>query len=594
MPTVRVLTVLVAGIACLVAPGCNTPRTTEKLRKSALVEASEGRFAQAAANINDLCGSYDTGEPKEAGGAPAVSGSLSDKQALLWHLERGMLGHLQGDWQLSDRHLDAAADLVDERRKKGIVTETGTMVANDTLRDYAGNAFEHIQLDYYRALNRTVQAELSTGLLGLKTTYFANLPPVIDHSTAAAVPVAAPAGTPAAVPADDQYGRAISFARRLTINQLKETEDAAGSHRYEDDPFGRVLAAALTWCPPLAARAEGDLQFADAMLKRAVQGYAHQTRVLTGDQPFRYEARARPELLDTLLVRTCRRYDREGFDQRLAEFGFQPGDPRLQQAELAPGAGMVLILNHVGFIAHPEVLDIRIIAVGGFPHPPSSDERAAGISGTSFTIGGLGFYAKGPGSEIVNHWAAIPVPGEVINRLLAPGGAAFMGFALPVHRPDRVNPPPAAIRAIPAAGGSETIRTLEVVSDLDAYARATLKDEQPKLLVKTLIRAAAKQVAAGTVTHELTKRNDGLGELLGAGLNLLTSAAATLSEVADTRSWSTLPDHIEARLLDLPAGSYALRLETTYGTVDLGTVKVPAGRLVVVPVRTYPEPALRP
>ena len=73
-------------------------------------------------------------------------------------------------------------------------------------------------------------------------------------------------------------------------------------------------------------------------------------------------------------------------------------------------------------------------------------------------------------------------------------------------------------------------------------------------------------------------------------VNLIGSTVATLSEVADTRAWTSLPDHIEGALLVLPAGSYSLILDTAYGPVECGGVTVEAGRMVVVPIRTFTEP----
>jgi hypothetical protein len=152
---------------------------------------------------------------------------------------------------------------------------------------------------------------------------------------------------------------------------------------------------------------------------------------------------------------------------------------------------------------------------------------------------------------------------------------------------------PASVRARPATGGTEVSRGMEVLSDLDAFARATLKDEQPGVLAKTMIRAAAKQTAVALAAHEVDKRNknkDGSPSLLAMAVNLIGSTMATFSEVADTRAWTSLPDHIEGALLDLPAGNYSLILDTIHGPIECGGVTVTADRLVVVPIRTFPEP----
>ena len=588
------------GVGLLLLPGCFTPRTTERMRMDTMRAVQAGDFPTAIGTTNELFESHFEGEPDETGGKPVQSQEVLTKQALLWHMERGLIDHLAGDVLTSNRHLDMAGELVDIRRSTGVVTEVATYVANDTLRDYAGNAFEHTQVDYYRALNRLLQAQRREGLYVPSQLAFT---PQVAGAAKPPVPFALNATDN--VQASDNYDRAINFARRMTINQLQETTDAAGGNRYDDDPFARFLAAALTYAPKPGDRSEVNTQFADVMLKRAMQGYTKQATVFgNGKQPFRYEVTRRPSLVETFFIRHSRAYDQTNFDERLAQYGIAADDPRLQTSALPKGHGSVLVLNHVGFITHPEVLDIRAVAAqfrGTIQ--PSPAEVARGHSAHRFEMGGVVFWAKGPGADVVNFWVPIPVPGDLIGKAVAPGGAAFMGFAIPVHAKDRPITQPATVRVRPAMGGNDIASPMEVLSDLDAFARATLKDEQPGVLAKTMIRAIAKQVAAGQLSREVEqgarkksgdpekdKQNKEVAQVLGLVTNLFASTAATLSEVADTRAWTTLPDHIEGALIDLPPGNYTLVLDTAYGPVECGGVTVQADRLVVVPIRTFPEP----
>jgi hypothetical protein len=575
-------------------PGCFTPRTTERMRMDTLRDVQAGEFAKAQGTVNELYESHFAGEPAEPGGSPEKSQAVLAKQALLWHMERGVIDHLAGDLLTSNRHLDAAGELVDIRRSRNVTKEVTTYVANDTVRDYAGNAFEHTQVDYYRALNRLLQAESSEGLYLPSQLAFTPAKPANGKT-----PVPFALNAKENVSAADNFDRAVNFTRRMTINQLQETADAASGNRYDDDPFARFLAAALTWTPKPGNRSEVNAQFADAMLKRAMQGYTKQAELFGGKQPFRYEVTRRPSLVETFFIRHSRAYDQTSFDERLGLYGLSKDDPRLTTSALPKGYGSVLVLNHVGFITHPEVLDIRAVAAqfhGSIQ--PTPEEAARGYTTERFSIGGVVFWAKGPGADVVNFWVPIPVPGDLIGKAIAPGGAAFMGFAIPVHAKDKPIQHPAVVRVSSAMGGSPTSHPMEVLSDLDAFARATLKDEQPGVLAKTMIRAVAKQVAAGQLAHEAEeatrdrhkrKEDDGTAQLVGLVANLFASTAATLSEVADTRAWTTLPDHIEGALIDLPPGHYALTLDTPAGPVECGGVTVEADRLVVVPIRTFPD-----
>ena len=583
------------GLGLLLLPGCFTPRTADAMRVESMKAVIENQQATAVGTLNELYESHFTGEIAEVGGSPTTKDKINAKQSLLWHMERGLVDHVFGDLLSSNLHLDRAGELVDERRTKTLVTEVGTFAANDTIRDFPGTAFEHTQVDYYRALNRVLQAEQREGIY-LPTHILAPLPPKPNEKRAVASTLWTLNGNDG-VSAADNYDRAINFSRRMTINQLQETKEAAGSNRYNDDPFARFLAATLTYAPKIGDRAEANRQFADVMLKKSMEGYTKQAEILTGKQPFRYEVSRRPETVERMYIRHCRAYDPDAFERSLSQYGLSATDPRIQNAALPAGHGSVLVLNHVGYITHPEVLDIRFVAAqfSGSQNPTPA-QAAQGHTSSKFYIGAVAFWATGPGSDVVKTWGALPIPSDLVQKLIAPGGAAFIGFAIPVHDVDRPILPPGTVRARPAGSTSNVgdfAKPLEVLTDLDAYARATLKDDQPGVLAKTMIRTAAKQTAVAVASHQVEKQNkdkDGVGQLLGLAVNLIGSAAMTFSEVADTRAWTTLPDHISGTLLDLPAGRYTLTIDTVLGPVECGGVIVEPGRVVVVPVRTFPEP----
>lgn len=566
---------IIAGTGLLLG-GCG--RSFDDQRVDAMRAVQNARYEVAVGEVNDLYDSHDLNEPAEAGGGKKDAAALNEKQALLWHMERGMIGQIAGDWKVSDRHLDEAARLVDDRRTKSLTREIGTVIVNDTLREYAGEAYEHLQVDYTRVLNRLVTAERDSGVLRLTAT---SLP--ADRPAQSAPPVPADAG-PSPFSPTDLYGQAVGIARRMTINQMQETADAAEGRRYHDDPFARLMAALTTLSLPPADRAESDQQFADVMVKKAFGAYAEMRKSLAGDKNLRYEVPERLRLLDTLLVRVCRPYDPEGFANRAREFGFAADDARLQTLSAPKGMGSVLVLNHVGFITRPEVLSFSLWAGGtATPRPGTS----------AISMGGVGFIVTGPGHEQVAMLPFFPLPPELVRTILAPGGAAYMGFEIPSHVPDRPIQPPARVvlRNTGAATG-EITTTMEVVSDLDAYARSTLKDRQPRLIFKTITRAVAKQVAAGVVTKAVMNHNNQdspANQLLGAAVNLFTSAAATLSESADIRAWTTLPDHIEASLIDVPPGTWAITIDPGYEATTVATATVRSGCVTILPVRTFPH-----
>jgi hypothetical protein len=99
---------------------------------------------------------------------------------------------------------------------------------------------------------------------------------------------------------------------------------------------------------------------------------------------------------------------------------------------------------------------------------------------------------------------------------------------------------------------------------------------------------------AATAAKEATKDQGVGGQLLGWAVGIGAHAAASASEAADTRHWGLLPDRIEATLAPIQAGKHRITLTHAGGTLDLGEIDVPAGRLVILPVRTFPNPVPNP
>ena len=97
-------------------------------------------------------------------------------------------------------------------------------------------------------------------------------------------------------------------------------------------------------------------------------------------------------------------------------------------------------------------------------------------------------------------------------------------------------------------GGTFQARS-EVLTDVDAIAFRNLQDRLPILVLKQVLRAAAKGAMAKTATDE--------GGLAGA---LLASAYNVVTEQADLRSWLTLPQSIQVARVVLPRGSHRLAL----------------------------------
>ena len=94
-----------------------------------------------------------------------------------------------------------------------------------------------------------------------------------------------------------------------------------------------------------------------------------------------------------------------------------------------------------------------------------------------------------------------------------------------------------------------TIATLETVEDVDALARQALADAMPGIMA----RATARAVVKYNTQHNAQQK----GELAG----LLMTVTNLITERADTRSWTTLPQVIRLQRIRLPAGEHKVRIE---------------------------------
>ena len=120
--------------------------------------------------------------------------------------------------------------------------------------------------------------------------------------------------------------------------------------------------------------------------------------------------------------------------------------------------------------------------------------------------------------------------------------------------------------------GSHQART-QLLDDVEMLAREDLQAQMPKITATTLLRAVAKHQ---TVKQAREGGQNGGGTLFG----FIADVAAVLTEVADVRSWNTLPANIQVARLRVPAGNYPINLgSASAGATDL---KLKANHTAVV------------
>lgn len=116
------------------------------------------------------------------------------------------------------------------------------------------------------------------------------------------------------------------------------------------------------------------------------------------------------------------------------------------------------------------------------------------------------------------------------------------------------------------------------VANMDSIVAQDFKNELPAIITKTMISTISKGVAAYALNHAASREDDILGLLVRIG----TAAAQASVNIADTRSWSTLPKEFEVMRVPTPAnrkivlfqrGGASATIDVAPGTINVVYVK---------------------
>ena len=99
--------------------------------------------------------------------------------------------------------------------------------------------------------------------------------------------------------------------------------------------------------------------------------------------------------------------------------------------------------------------------------------------------------------------------------------------------------------------GKTVSAATSVVEDIDKIAKQDLKERMRWIAPRAIARATTKYILTKTAADQAKKQG---GELAGLFASLVGNAAASASEVADTRSWTTLPAQFRLARVVVPVG----------------------------------------
>ena len=143
---------------------------------------------------------------------------------------------------------------------------------------------------------------------------------------------------------------------------------------------------------------------------------------------------------------------------------------------------------------------------------------------------------------ILNNGLA-PIRSEATIHIFSTEVQQNLRVAFPVYRE------PKNRLFMPRIEVNDSQYSMETVEDVDKLARYSLQQAMPGIMARATARAVVKYN-----TQHSAGKNDSVAGLFMTVANLIT-------ERADTRSWTTLPQEIQLQRISLPVGEHRLRIQ---------------------------------
>ncbi len=329
----------------------------------------------------------------------------------------------------------------------------------------------------------------------------------------------------------------------LNYMALGETEDALVEVRrvsnrlavMEDlrkDKQGYSTDGFAEWLSGILYADDGDANGALVSARRAMGAYDEANTML--QQPL-------PEALIADRIGWARRFGSSAEAQSLAE---TYPEIAARVKPLPPNEGELILVYESGYVSR---LVEQKLSFPIFKHDDNPDPEAV------YRRGHRGVY-RDTGKVELAYWLEV---------------------ATPVMQPTH----PQLRSARMTVGGQSTNSFL--AQDVSAIAKLTFDEGSASRTLRTIGRAIAKAV----VTEKIKKKDSVLG--------FLANVTGALTERADTRSWSTLPDRIHMARIRLPEGVHAVEVEILDAqgrvgqTATFEQVEIVPGEITLLHHRSY-------
>ncbi|MBN2703906.1 MAG: hypothetical protein JXR23_06810 [Pontiellaceae bacterium] len=181
--------------------GCNLLRTDKSHYAGTDEMLAKGNYPAAIARID-----------------AARNEAYKPKDRVLFYLDMGMLLHWNGEYKESNEYLEMAERAIDENFTKSLSRAATSLLLNDNVLDYAGEDYEDIYLNLFKALNYLALNQDDDALVEIRR---------IDNKVKLL---------------DDKYGK---MALELSNAEEAKVPFRPGKSYFQDSALGRYLGVLL-------------------------------------------------------------------------------------------------------------------------------------------------------------------------------------------------------------------------------------------------------------------------------------------------------------------------------------------------------------
>jgi hypothetical protein len=179
-----------------------------------------------------------------------------------------------------------------------------------------------------------------------------------------------------------------------------------------------------------------------------------------------------------------------------------------------------------------------------------------------------------PMTYVIFETGCAPLRGQIrIDIPIIVTKVSYVGAAFPTLKPQGNYLPSLTVTA------NGTSQTTSLIAGMDSVIGLDFKNEMPVVITKTIAATVTKAVAAYAVNQAANQQSS----LLGFASQIGTAVAQVAVNIADTRTWTTLPKEFQACRIPTPPDR---KIELTVGGSQKTSVTIADGTVNIVYVKS--------